>query len=120
MMFYLRVLPYHYLKTSFHVNRAILVCWLTVNYQYFCSGLVEKYKMFKSNFFDIDKEKITVYEEKLQFQNVHSCFFPELKLKNSLADVKIDYTPMVLETQKVISKKINKFEEVLIVQIKKQ
>lgn len=55
--------------------RAILVCWLTVNYQYFCSGLVEKYKMFKSNFFDIDKEKITVYEEKLQFQNVHSCFF---------------------------------------------
>lgn len=38
-------------------------------------------------------------------------FFPELKLKNSLADVKIDYTPMVLETQKVISQKINKFEE---------
>ena len=81
---------------------AILVCWLTVNYQYFCSGLVEKYK---SKFFDIDKGKITVYEEKLQFQNVHSCYFPELKVKNS-PPKKINYTPKVLETQKGIMEKI--------------
>ena len=89
---------------------AILVCWLTVNYQYFCSGLVEKYKTFKSNFFDIDKEKITVYEEKLQFQNVHSCYFPELKLKNS-PPKKINYTPKVLETQKGIMEKILKWKK---------
>lgn len=43
----------------------IFVCWLIVNYRYFCSGLIERYKMFKSNFFNIVREKINVYEYKL-------------------------------------------------------
>ena len=57
---------------------AILVCWLTVNYRYLCSGLVKEFKMFKSNFFDIDqeKEKITVYEEELRFQ-MDTSYYPE-------------------------------------------
>lgn len=45
----------------------ILVCWLIVNYRFFCSGLNEKFKMLKSSFFDIVKEKIIVYEEGLWF-----------------------------------------------------
>lgn len=81
---------------------AILVSWLTVNYQYFCSGLVEKYKMYKSNFFDIAKEKITVYEEKLQFQNVNSCQFLELRFKNPPVNIKPDVSPFMHETQKAL------------------
>lgn len=78
---------------------AILVCWLTVNYQYFCSGLDEKYKMLKSNFFDIVKEKITVYEEELQFQNVETCNFPKLKLAKPYV------SPFMRDTQKVLFEK---------------
>lgn len=93
---------------------AILVCWLTVNYKYFCSGLVEKYKMFKSNFFNIAREKINVYEEKLQFQNVNSSNFPELKLINPPVKVKPDVSPFMHETQKVLFEKylkLNKSDE---------
>jgi hypothetical protein len=79
---------------------AILVCWLTVNYQYFCSGLVEEFKKFKSNFFEVAKEKITVYEKNLQFQNVTSTQYPELKLKNCpLKENKPYVSPFLKETQ---------------------
>lgn len=88
--------------------RAILICWLTVNYRFFCSGLNEKFKMLKSNFFDIAKEKITVYEKGLQYQNVKTCNFPELKLA-------IPYVSSFMhDTQKVLIEKylkLNKSDE---------
>ena len=86
---------------------AILVCWLTVNYRYFCSGLVQKYKMFKSSFFNIVKEKITVYEDKLQFQNVNSCPYPEFKLKNPPRS-RPTFSPFLYEFQKTMFEKYQK------------
>lgn len=87
---------------------AILVCWLTVNYRFFCSGLNEKFKMLKSNFFDIVKKKITVYEEELRFQNVKTCNFPELKLARPYV------SSFMHDTQKVLIEKylkLNKSDE---------
>lgn len=78
---------------------AILVCWLTVNYQYFCSGLVERCKMFKSNFFNIAKEKTFVYQDKLHYQNVNSYPYPEFKRKNPPRS-KPSFSPFLYEFHK--------------------
>lgn len=64
--------------------------------------------MLKSNFFDIAKEKITVYEEGLQFQNVKTCNFPELKLARPYI------SSFMHDTQKVLIEKylkLNKSDE---------
>lgn len=60
--------------------QAILVCWLTVNYKYFCSGLCEEYKQHKSNFFVHAKEKIQIYEDKLSLGNVANSQLNEQRL----------------------------------------
>lgn len=60
--------------------QAILVCWLTVNYKYFCSGLCEEYQQHKSNFFVHAKEKIQIYEDKLSLGNVGNSRLNEQKL----------------------------------------
>lgn len=91
---------------------AILVCWLTVNYRYFCSGLTERYKMFKSNFFNIAREKINVYEHKLQFRNVRSSNFP--KLIDPPVKVKAYISSFMHETHKMLFEnyaKLNKSDE---------
>lgn len=61
--------------------QAILVCWLTVNYKYFCSGLCEEYQQHKSNFFVHVKEKIQIYEEELSLGNVGNS---RLKIEQKL------------------------------------
>lgn len=60
--------------------QAILVCWLTVNYKYFCSGLCEEYQQYQSNFFVHAKEKIQIYEDKLSLGNVGNSRLNEQKL----------------------------------------
>lgn len=60
--------------------KAILVCWLTVNYKYFCSGLCEEYKHHKSNFFVHAKEKFQIYEDKLSLGNVGNSQLNEQRL----------------------------------------
>lgn len=67
--------------------QAILVCWLTVNYKYFCSGLPEEYKKQKSNFFVHAKEKIHIYEDKLTLGNVGNSQPNEKKLLPPPANV---------------------------------
>ena len=67
------------LKFSF---QAILVCWLTVNYKFFCCGLDERYRKHKSNFFVHAKEKIQIYEDKLTLGNV--CNTTQLNDRNIL------------------------------------
>lgn len=91
---------------------AILVCWLTVNYRYFCSGLTERYKMFKSNFFNIAREKINVYEHKMQFRNARSSNFP--KLIDPPVKVKAYISSFMHETHKMLFEnyaKLNKSDE---------
>lgn len=60
--------------------QAILVCWLTVNYKYLCSGLCEEYKQHKSNFFVHAKGKIQIYQDKLSLGNVGNFQLTEQKL----------------------------------------
>ena len=50
--------------------QAILVSWLTVNYKFFCSGIVETDDKHTSDFFFHAKEKMHIYEEKLKLGNV--------------------------------------------------
>ena len=59
--------------------------------------------MFKSSFFNIVKEKITVYEDKLHYQNVNSYPYPEFELKNPPSKLKLPYiSPFMHDTQKML------------------
>lgn len=79
---------------------SILACWLVVNYKVFCSGLVEEFKICKSNFFLHASEKINIYKEELKFQNVNSFQTNEPKLVKVASKVKS--TPLMHETEKTI------------------
>ena len=43
-----------------------------------------------------------MYEDKLQFQNVNSCPYPEFKLKNPPSKLKPYISPFMHDTQKMI------------------
>nr|XP_011445246.2 uncharacterized protein LOC105340752 [Crassostrea gigas] len=79
---------------------SILACWLVVNYKIFCSGLVEEFKICKSNFFLHAREKINIYKDELKFQNVNSFQSNEPKLVKVASKVKT--SPLMHETEKTI------------------
>lgn len=88
---------------------AILVYWLTVNYKYFCCGIVEKDKKHKSNFFVHAKDKIHIYEDKLKLGNVSNSQLIEQRL--ILPPPNFNHTQFMRETTKALLDKWFEMEE---------
>ena len=87
---------------------AILVCWLTVNYKFLCTGLLQSVKEYTSDFFVHASEKMKVYEEKLQLGNVGWPLSNEGKLKFS---PRVKCTPSMHEYEKVLQEMLWKLDD---------
>jgi hypothetical protein len=50
----------------------VLVAWLTVNYNFLCSGVTTEMQTLKADFFSQAKDKLEIYNSQLKFSNVRN------------------------------------------------